>query len=133
MKTDLKYDKPAFLHWEGDPTHSRERLTPAAAVKPGDLLVLTATGYVVYDGTKPTVKSNPKDHEYVVAVALDAGEADKPVVCAVRNATLIADRINALAADAFAAGKPLEGVAQYFARQQLVLRPSVELTGKAVG
>lgn len=126
MAKTLEYDKASFLHWEGDPNHSRERLTPTKAVKAGDLLVLTASGYDVYSGTKLTPKANAKADEYVVAVALEAGKANEPVPCVVRNAVLIQDRINNVATDAFTTGKPLENLLPHFAAQMLTVRLSVD-------
>lgn len=133
MATTLKYDKPAFLHWEGDPNHSRERVTTTKDVKPGDLLVLTASGYDVYAGAKLTPKVSAKDHEYIIAIALDAAKANSTVSCVVRNAVIIHDRLNGLAADAFESGQSAENLLSHFAAQGLVVRKSIELTGKAVG
>lgn len=133
MATTLKYDKPVFLHWEGDPNHSRERVTTTKDVKPGDLLVLTASGYDVYAGQKLTPKASAKANEPVVAVALDAAKANDTVACVVRNAVVIHDRINGLAANAFEGSQPAENLLPHFAAQGLALRKSIELTGKAVG
>ena len=133
MATTLKYDKPAFLHWEGDPNHSRERVTTIKDVKPGDLLVLTASGYDVYAGEKLTPKASAKDHEYIIAIALDAAKANGTVACVVRNAVVIHDRISGLVANAFEGSRPAENLLPHFAAQGLVLRKSIELTGKAVG
>lgn len=125
MAKTIEYDRPSFLHWESDPSQSRETLTLSAAAKIGDLLILGDSGYASYNGSAPSLKVSYDAGDIVVAVALEAGKAGDKVACIVRNATIIQDKINHVQNDAFDAGEPLEALKAYFARQMLIPRLSI--------
>lgn len=120
----LTYNRPSFLHWEGDPTHSRESLLVTKPVKTGDVLILTGdNSYSPY--TSDRVNGSVFGDKTNVAFALENGEEGEYVACVVRNAVVIIDRLNLIKLTDFDANEPLGSTLSDLRTQGIVLRHSI--------
>lgn len=126
MTEVIKNTLPKFLHWEANKAKSRELVKVAAATTAGDLLIKTSSGFKPFKGTALTPDAATTG--IVVAVALEDGAYNATIACVVRDAVLIQDKLNSIAADTFDAGKPLAAIAPLLEAQQLVAKSSINIS-----
>lgn len=130
MAQTIDYTKPNFLHWEADPSNSRETIQLKEAAEAGQLVIFT--GADKGKATSQVTESNTKNldgltGEIYFAITLEAGEADSKVLAIVRNATVLTDKIK-VAQDADAVWANLKGLAQDASislRTSIAVEPSI--------